>query len=69
MYNVDDPKFFQLLDQCEIANTDLIKAEKEATIWKFWKKLPSYVSMISGLIQLYLLPAIETNYLWTHEKI
>ncbi len=68
--DVDHPQFFELLEQCQDANCELIAAEKEQELEfiKFLKKVPSYLKMATGLIKLYLLPAIETKYIWT-EKI
>jgi magnesium-protoporphyrin IX monomethyl ester (oxidative) cyclase len=65
IYNTEDPKFFLLLDQCEKANCSLIESEKEDNFLKVLKKIPAYFSMISGLIQLYFLPDVETKYIWT----
>jgi magnesium-protoporphyrin IX monomethyl ester (oxidative) cyclase len=65
IYNTEDPKFFKLLDQCETANCSLIEADKNNNIFKVFKKVPAYYSMISGLIQLYFLPDVETKYIWT----
>lgn len=65
--DVDHPQFFELLDQCVEANQKLIELEKSEDFGssKFFKKLPSYIKMFSGLARIYFLPAIETNYLWT----
>jgi magnesium-protoporphyrin IX monomethyl ester (oxidative) cyclase len=67
IYDVENPQFFNLLDDCLEANQNLINIEKE-NIFEFVKliqKLPSYLKMISSLIQLYFLPTIETKYIWT----
>lgn len=65
--DVDHPQFFELLDQCVEANQKLIEVEKceDFALSKFFKKLPSYIKMFSGLARIYFLPSIETNYLWT----
>lgn len=65
--DVDHPQFFELLDQCVEANQKLIELEKceDLGLSKFFKKLPAYIKMFSGLARIYFLPAIETNYLWT----
>ena len=67
--DVDHPKFFELMDVCANANQNLIDIEKEDSfeLFKLIKKVPNYFSMASGLIQLYLLPAIETKYIWTEQ--
>jgi magnesium-protoporphyrin IX monomethyl ester (oxidative) cyclase len=65
--DVDHPKFFDWLDKCEEANQELINVDKlqlntfVATI----QKIPSYLKLITNLLQLYFLPAIETKYIWT----
>lgn len=65
--DVENPNFWQLLDLCVTANTNLINIEKEynLAIVKQFVKLPYQVLMISSLIKLYLLPVIETDYIWT----
>jgi magnesium-protoporphyrin IX monomethyl ester (oxidative) cyclase len=67
--DVEHPSFFSLLDSCVEANSTLIKIEKEETseFQKIMKKLPNYFKMASSLIQLYLLPSIETKYIWTQQ--
>ena len=57
------------MDVCANANQNLIDIEKEDSfeLFKLFKKVPNYFSMASGLIQLYLLPAIETKYIWTEQ--
>ena len=65
--DVENPKFFELLDLCVVANENLIEIEKkeDSVVSKFLGKLPSYFLMASSLIKLYFLPAIETKYIWT----
>ena len=67
--DVDHPDFVRLLDQCATANQNLIDIEKQDNleIVKIVQKLPNYFSMASGLIGLYLLPVIETKYIWTEK--
>jgi magnesium-protoporphyrin IX monomethyl ester (oxidative) cyclase len=67
--DVDHPDFVKLLDQCAEANQKLIDTEKQENleIFKFIQKLPNYLSMVTGLIGLYLLPVIETKYIWTEK--
>jgi magnesium-protoporphyrin IX monomethyl ester (oxidative) cyclase len=67
--DVDHPQFFELMDVCAEANQNLIDIEKEDTfdLLKFFKKVPNYFKMASGLIKLYLLPSIETKYIWTEQ--
>lgn len=65
--DVENPRFLELLDFCVVANTNLINIEKKYNlgILKQFVKLPYQVLMISSLIKLYLLPVIETDYIWT----
>lgn len=64
--DVDHPKFFEYMDICNEANINLVKIEKEegSEFGKFFKRLPNYFNMISGLASIYFLPAIETKYIW-----
>ena len=66
--DVDHLSFFPLLEKCERANSQMLRIESEnkSEGIKFFQKIPSYFRMIISLIQLYFLPAIETNYIWTH---
>ena len=70
IYDVENPKFFGLLDKCLEANESLIAVEKENTleIFKFIQKIPGYLKMTSSLIQLFFLPEIETKYIWTENN-
>jgi len=65
IFNTEDPRFFKLLDQCELANCNLIQADKKNSLVSFFTKMQGYYSMISSIIQLYFLPDIETKYIWT----
>ena len=66
--DVDHPSFFTLLDKCEQANNSLINLEKENDIdfIKSIKKFPLYLQICTSLLKLYLIPAIETKYIWTN---
>jgi magnesium-protoporphyrin IX monomethyl ester (oxidative) cyclase len=68
--DLDNPKFFNYLENCASANQALIDIEKEESLeaLKVFAKIPQYTKMISNLIGLYLLPAIETKYVWTEES-
>jgi magnesium-protoporphyrin IX monomethyl ester (oxidative) cyclase len=70
IYDVENPDFFKLLDVCAEANQELIDIEKQdgSGITKLIQKVPSYFKMISGIVQLYLLPVIEMKYNWTEES-
>ena len=63
IYDVENPKFFGLMDQCLEANNELIELEKKNSF--LFQKIPSYLKMAIGLIKLYFLPSIETKYIWT----
>jgi len=67
--DVENPKFFELMDVCAAANQKLIEIEKENSfdLLKLFNKIPAYFSMVSGLLRLYFLPAIETKYIWTEK--
>jgi magnesium-protoporphyrin IX monomethyl ester (oxidative) cyclase len=62
--DVEHPQFFALLDECSAANDALVQFEKDGTA-NLFDKLPSYFKLASRLVKLYLLPAIETKYIWT----
>lgn len=66
--DVEHPNFFLFLDNCHQANQQLINFEKSSTengMIKFIQKVPTYLKLLNNMIQLYCLPSIETNYLWT----
>jgi magnesium-protoporphyrin IX monomethyl ester (oxidative) cyclase len=67
--NTDHPKFVELLDVCADANQALIDIDlsDSAEPAKLFQKLPQYLKMASGLLNLYFLPAIETKYIWTEQ--
>uniref|UniRef100_Q6B8U1 Magnesium-protoporphyrin IX monomethyl ester [oxidative] cyclase n=1 Tax=Gracilaria tenuistipitata var. liui TaxID=285951 RepID=ACSF_GRATL len=60
--NVDQPKFFQYLDQCAVENKKLIEIDQKYNNWFIKKliKMPIYIKLCSCLIKLYLLPAIPS---------
>jgi magnesium-protoporphyrin IX monomethyl ester (oxidative) cyclase len=70
IYDVENPQFFKLLDLCAEANQTLIDVEKQeiSQFEKLIQKIPAYSKMVSGLVQLYLLPVIEMKYNWTEES-
>ena len=67
--DVDHPQFIPLLENCSEINEDLIEIDKQniPDMFKLFKKLSLNISMVGKLIQLYLLPAIETKYIWTEK--
>jgi len=67
--DLDNPKFFKYLENCAEANQNLINIEQgdDLNLIKFLNKLPEYFKMVSNLVNLYLIPAIETKYIWTEK--
>lgn len=67
--DVDHPDFFNLMEECSDANNNLILLEKadESNFSKFFKKIPNYFTLISTLLRIYFLPAIDTKYIWTEK--
>ena len=67
IYDVENPQFFSLLDECLSANEGLISIEKENNLEfiKILQKIPNYFKMAISLIKLFFLPDIETKYIWT----
>jgi magnesium-protoporphyrin IX monomethyl ester (oxidative) cyclase len=65
--DVDNPEFFNLLDNCSECNVRLIELEKQDTseFTRLLNKLPHYLNMVTNLLKLYFLPPIETKYVWT----
>ena len=70
VYDVEDPKFFELMEICASANQKLINNEKSDVdpISKIVNKLSGYLQMGSGLVQMYFLPVIETKLSWTEDN-
>ena len=68
--DLDNPKFFAYLDNCAEANQSLINIEKadSSDFVKLFNKIPQYGKMVTNLINLFLLPAIETKYIWTEQN-
>jgi len=62
--DVENPAFFSALDECAEANDALVKLEKMNSV-SIFDKAPHYFILASRLLKLYLLPAIETKYIWT----
>jgi magnesium-protoporphyrin IX monomethyl ester (oxidative) cyclase len=58
--DVDNPKFFDLLESCASSNDSLIELEKSGEI-SIFNKIPHYFNIVSTLLQIYLLPAINTK--------
>jgi magnesium-protoporphyrin IX monomethyl ester (oxidative) cyclase len=65
--DTDNPKFFNLLDDCVTANNKLILLENTLleNPLKLLYKIPSYFDMTLSLLKLFLLPAIKTETYWT----
>lgn len=64
--DVENPKFFEFLDACSAANSNLVELEKAGNN-NILAKLPNYFILITGLLKIYFLPAIETKYIWTEK--
>ena len=62
--DVEHPLFFSLLDECALANDNLVKIEKTDST-NVMAKFANYFVLGTRLVQLYLIPAIETKYIWT----
>jgi magnesium-protoporphyrin IX monomethyl ester (oxidative) cyclase len=64
--DVDHTSFFPLLDKCNDANQKLINIDKNDSpdILKSIQKIPGYLQLVTSLLQIYLLPAIETKNIW-----
>jgi len=58
--DVDNPKFFELLESCALSNNSLIELEKTGEV-SIFNKIPHYFNIASTLLQIYLLPAINTK--------
>lgn len=61
--NVDDPRFFQHLDECAKQNSLLIECDKENynIIQKTLVKLPAYYQLTVNLLKLYLLKPVMSQ--------
>ena len=62
--DIDHPAFFPLLDDCVKLNEKIKKGEKK-NLLNLFQNFVIYVLIFWKLINLYLLPAINTNYSWT----
>jgi len=67
--DVDHPKFFPLLERCSEMNEKLIQLEKNEMpeILKTFNKIPLIFNLVTALLQMYFLPAIETKYIWNEQ--
>jgi magnesium-protoporphyrin IX monomethyl ester (oxidative) cyclase len=63
--DVEHPEFFPLLDKCHDVNQDLVLLEKYPEKSSFLNKIGLYLQMARYLIELFLIPSIKTNYIWT----
>jgi len=63
--DVEHPDFFRLLDGCHEINEELIGLEKKQNSGFSFEKIYLYWQMARNLCQLFFLPAIPTNYIWT----
>ena len=67
--DVDHPQFLPLLEECSEINQNFIDIDKteSSDLLKTIKKVPENIKMVVKLVQLFLLPAIETKYIWTEK--
>lgn len=67
--DVDHPEFLPLLEECSEINQNFIDIDKteDSDLLKTIKKVPQNIKMFVKLVQLFLLPAIETKYIWTEK--
>jgi magnesium-protoporphyrin IX monomethyl ester (oxidative) cyclase len=67
--DVDHPKFLPLLEECSLVNQNLVDIDTIETsdFIKTIKKLPENIKMFVKLVQLFLIPSIETKYIWTEK--
>ena len=67
--DVDHPQFLPLLEECSEINQNFIDIDKteDSDLLKTIKKVPENIKMFVKLVQLFLLPAIETKYIWTEK--
>jgi magnesium-protoporphyrin IX monomethyl ester (oxidative) cyclase len=63
--DVEHPEFFPLLDKCHDVNQDLVLLEKYPEKSSLLNKIGLYLQMARYLIELFLIPSIKTNYIWT----
>uniref|UniRef100_A0A1G4NUJ3 Magnesium-protoporphyrin IX monomethyl ester [oxidative] cyclase n=1 Tax=Hommersandiophycus borowitzkae TaxID=268573 RepID=A0A1G4NUJ3_9FLOR len=68
--DVDNPKFFQLLDQCAQLNSYLISLDKASynSIIKNLRKIPGYLGLIINLCKLYMMKPIYSQNMLTTVK-
>uniref|UniRef100_A0A1G4NUL8 Magnesium-protoporphyrin IX monomethyl ester [oxidative] cyclase n=1 Tax=Izziella formosana TaxID=1653389 RepID=A0A1G4NUL8_9FLOR len=61
--NVDNPRFFQLLDECAQQNSRLISLDKESNknIFHEFRKIPLYIGLSTNLIKLYLIKPVNSH--------
>jgi len=61
--DVDNPKFFELLENCASSNQQLIDLEKteEQNFFTIIKKLPCYFNIASTLLQIFLMPSVDSK--------
>jgi magnesium-protoporphyrin IX monomethyl ester (oxidative) cyclase len=63
--DVENPLFYELMELCAEANQALIDLEKEDSGFKWIQKVGNYIKMGTSLLRMFLMPAIETKYIWT----
>jgi magnesium-protoporphyrin IX monomethyl ester (oxidative) cyclase len=67
--DLENPKVFSLLDLCVESNNQIAEIDKSDSLdfLKLLQKIPYYTMIFWNLLQIYLIPAIETKYIWTEK--
>ena len=67
--DADHPQFLTLLEECSQINQNFVDIDKLETsnFVKTIRKFPENLKMFLKLVQLFLIPAIETKYIWTEK--
>jgi magnesium-protoporphyrin IX monomethyl ester (oxidative) cyclase len=61
--DVDNPKFFELLESCAGSNQELIDLEKSKNdgLLNTFKKVPCYINIAFTLLQMFLMPSVDSK--------
>jgi len=61
--DVDNPKFFELLESCAGSNQQLVDLEKngEQNLLNSIKKVPCYFNIAATLLQVFLMPSVDSK--------
>ena len=58
LYALGEPHFIPAIE---------IEKTNDVNFLKFFQKIPHYINLVSSLLSIYFLPAIETKYIWTEK--